>query len=290
MKIFYHNDPDGQAAGSIVNHFETLNGKRIIECIALTMGTPFPLNIIRPQEKIYIVDYRPDNWSELFRKTKNVTWIDHHKTSKDNFDEWSKNNKIPKNFDMLVNMKHAGCALAWMYFTDSSLPLWLKLVQDFDIFKWEFKDLTKWFINGLSLEDKKAEDLNSIWYYFLQSSADIIWDKVEEISNNGKIITQYKECRNNELIQYRYKRYFHGYKCIVLNTRRACGSEVFTDAGINLNEYDLYITATYTGSAWQISLYSNSVDVQELAKTYPGGGGHPGSAGITFSKEDFPFY
>ena len=81
MKCFYHNDADGKCAGFWVHHRAYLEPD--IEFIEISYEKPFPMNTILPNEQIYIVDYSimPNEMRELLKITKDVTWIDHHKTA-----------------------------------------------------------------------------------------------------------------------------------------------------------------------------------------------------------------
>ena len=46
-----------------------------------------------------------------------------------------------------------------------------------------------------------------------------------------------------------------------------------------IHEYPIVIAYYWDGGRWKISLYSEKVDVSEIAKAY-GGGGHKGAAGF----------
>ena len=79
MKCFYHNDADGKCAAYWVHLNVRLNdGYSDRSNIEMTYAKPFPLETVRKDEQIYIVDYSisPDEMRQLLL-TKNVTWIDH---------------------------------------------------------------------------------------------------------------------------------------------------------------------------------------------------------------------
>ena len=85
MKCFYHNDSDGKCAGFWValNVGLTDYEKYDSQFIEIDYRMKFPLDTIRPDEQVYIVDYSilPNEMRQRFNITKNVTWIDHHKTA-----------------------------------------------------------------------------------------------------------------------------------------------------------------------------------------------------------------
>ena len=91
MKCFYHNDADGRCAGFWVELSAGLNNlEQPNEMIEMSYEKPFPMNTILPGEQIYIVDYSisPDEMRELLKITTDVTWIDHHKTAIEKYDEF----------------------------------------------------------------------------------------------------------------------------------------------------------------------------------------------------------
>ena len=89
MKCFYHNDADGRCAGFWVHLSAGLTdlqfnyGVEDSDFVEMSYEKRFPIETIRPNEMVYIVDYSitPDEMRELLKITKDVTWIDHHKTA-----------------------------------------------------------------------------------------------------------------------------------------------------------------------------------------------------------------
>ena len=58
MKCFYHNDADGKCAGFWVAHTAVMeNIETPTEFIEMSYEKPFPMDMIKPNERIYIVDY-----------------------------------------------------------------------------------------------------------------------------------------------------------------------------------------------------------------------------------------
>ena len=50
----------------------------------------FPLNKIEKDERVFIVDFsiEPEDMRELLKITKNVVWIDHHKTTIEKYQDF----------------------------------------------------------------------------------------------------------------------------------------------------------------------------------------------------------
>ena len=89
MKCFYHNDADGKCAGFWVAHSAVMeNLETPIEFVEMSYEKSFPMDTIKPNERVYIVDYSisPDEMRELLKITTDVTWIDHHKTAIEKYD------------------------------------------------------------------------------------------------------------------------------------------------------------------------------------------------------------
>ena len=91
MKCFYHNDADGRCAGFwIRDAIRATNPLEPAEFIEMSYEKSFPMNTIRVGEQIYIVDYSvsPDEMRQLLKITTDVTWIDHHKTAIEKYDDF----------------------------------------------------------------------------------------------------------------------------------------------------------------------------------------------------------
>lgn len=274
MKCFYHEDNDGKCAGAIVKRKYPE-----CECIPINYGHEFPFNKIKPEENIYIVDYsiEPDEMKYLLELASQVVWIDHHKTAIEKYGSWGQ--------DIFGVRKDgiSGCELTWRHlFPDELIPEIVILIGDRDIWKWEYGDRTKYTHLGLGLLDLKPESLN--WVDLFKSDP----IQMEQILSAGKTISLYKEQSNkNYFDSYAYQAEFAGYDCIAMN-KGACGSEAFGNA---IKEYDICISYGHFGNYFTVSLYSEKVDVSEIAKTfeYKGkrGGGHKGAAG--FQCENLPF-
>ena len=89
MKCFYHNDADGKCSGFWV--FQCAGMTDIhghCDFIEMRYEKPFPMDTIKPNERVYIVDYSisPNEMRELLKITTDITWIDHHKTAIEKYD------------------------------------------------------------------------------------------------------------------------------------------------------------------------------------------------------------
>jgi oligoribonuclease NrnB/cAMP/cGMP phosphodiesterase (DHH superfamily) len=299
MKCFYHVDNDGKCAGAIVAMKEYMLSKTHeypdSSCFyKINYGFPFPFDEIEPYERIYIVDYSldPKDMEKLLDITSNIIWIDHHITSINKY----KNTgfKIPG-----IRMNGiAGCVLTYIYLfmmcdnTEYSLyhpktvyntnmlriiPKFIDYVGDYDVWTFKYGDETKFFKLGLEAIDKN-EPYDDIWKQLFNHET----NAMENILKSGSTISQYKSKFAKEYCQSKgFKTTFEGYRAYCMNIGLA-GSDWFDS--VDSSEYDiLLLFSTGNGRTWSYSIYSETVDVSEIAKKY-GGGGHKKASGFQSKK------
>lgn len=310
MKCFYHNDLDGRAAAfcvyawvGIKNDLEKEGVLQQTEFIEINYGKPFPFESIKPKEQIWIVDYsiEPSEMLKLLSITKDVTWIDHHKTAIDKYKDF------PCHIKGIRRDGEAGCVLAWKYIHWWSgrgayeqevgndavpvaktypIPHCILLTGDRDVWKWEFGDATRQFFNGSQLYDTQPS--SSFWLDCMNHEIEDVpgtgnaearekgkqfWRKLME---QGHTVELYKQATDDDVNkQLGYETVFHGYKCFAINRGRI-SSDRF---GTRIKEYDILMPYYHDGTMFTVSLYSEKVDVSEIAKQY-GGGGHKGASGF----------
>jgi len=277
MKCFHHNDLDGRCAAAIVKRywknceFDGI-GEEYIE---LDYKDKIYIEEIVPQETINIVDFsfKPDVMEKIFELTKNVIWIDHHKTAKD----------YPyqhlKGLRDFTDKSMSGCELAWKYFfPDEIIPQAVILIGDYD--KWALKHQPKCFqfYEGLKMEITLPD--SPLWVSLL--SGDINLES--KILIQGKSAIKYRDNYCDKICNdFGYEIEWEGYKAFATNFYQF-GSKGF---GFRVEEYDFCIAYIHDGQKFTVSLYSvKDIDVSQIAKKY-GGGGHKGAAG--FITKELPF-
>lgn len=319
MKCFYHNDMDGRAAGFCVHAWAGIHD-RYSNTITMPEGTaswfipinynkPFPFDTIRPDEQIWIVDYSISSaeMERLLTITKDVTWIDHHKTAIETYKDF------PHQIRGVRKDGEAGCVLTWKYLhwwsgrgegeidlgRDGSehypVPLAIELVGDRDIWAWKFGDRTKYFHAGAQGHDTSPS--SEFWWKCIDREVDPAVgpgnttaslqgiDFFNKLMEDGRAIERYRH--------YFYKAYcdelsfpvdIDGHKAISMNVAHM-GSEAF-GGDEAFKTYEILAPFYFDGKQFTVSLYSKTVDVSEIAKRY-GGGGHKGAAG--FQCKSLPF-
>ena len=279
MICFHHNDADGRCAAYLVKTLTQNEDSRFVE---MDYGKLFDLSMIHPEEVVYIVDYSitPLEMKRLLEITKNVIWIDHHKTAIDKFKDY------PEPIPGLRVDGVAACVLTYIFLSGGELigdlnksvtPLFVRLIGDYDIWKFEYGDDTRAFHAGLLSRDYTPS--STLWK-FLEYD-----EECYNLVNDGYIIMNYKKAFAKEYLNsFSEKVMFDGYKALTVNIGNV-SSDFFESA--SKDGYDLFISYVIDDGLWRISLRSpKDIDVSEIAKRY-GGGGHRGAAG--FQCKELPF-
>ena len=295
MKIIHHNDADGYMSAKIVSIAQGLNDNDFI-CMDYTKG--LDLSLIDKNELVYIVDYslEPGKMKSLLEITKNVAWIDHHKSAIDKYKDFPELNEINGfRFDGI-----SATGLAWLYINGNAIdtgnyakdyyymmtklekaPLSVQLINDWDVWN-HFKYDTKPFMVALNSEIDCWTSPNTLFWYDLYKNDSIVKELVEK----GKIMTKFRDGWASKFrFNYGFTINLEGHKVFCLNLGNA-NSEYFGDL---IDKFDAVMTFCYKGTLnlFNASIYSNGkVDVSEIAKKF-GGGGHKGASGFTFDSFDF---
>lgn len=290
MKVFYHNDMDGRASAAIVfmsefvNQFKTLTefykGEDIPKCpqfYEMDYNKEFPSSNIVFNENVIIVDYTPNKEEQklLCSKTSNIIWIDHHKSTIDDEEN------ILKQYQGKRKTDKAACKLTWeFYFPNEPVPHSIELIEDYDIWKFEFEETNK-FQSGISLYD--THPTSKIWRKLLYPICE-----GHEIIEQGETILQYREQTNEKIIdRYAFYTNLDGYKVVACNSPLS-NSQLFDSLFGSNFDFDIMSVFVFDGEKYSVSLYTSkkNIDVSKIAKMY-GGGGHKGAAG--FVCKELPF-
>ena len=277
MKCFYHNDLDGRCAGAIVFHsvgIKPKKGNHKLEMIEIDYKDTIDVGKIKKNEQLWIVDFsfKPEIMERVLEKTKDITWIDHHKTA----DEYKYSQKL-EGLRITEDKKFAGCELTWMYVHPKlPIPRAVQLTGDRDKWAWKFKKETANFCQGIKLYSHQPSDV--IWFDLLNNG-----NNLQNVIRNGNTCILFRDnfCKDYA-DSYGFETKFEGYKCFAIGLYMF-GSETF---GERFKEYDICLSFEYDGKNYIIGLYSETIDVSKIAKKY-GGGGHKGASG--FVSSNLPF-
>lgn len=277
MKIFHHNDNDGKAAAAILyQYFKNKNINLLEEdFISINYNDIIPTaELIGNNEIVFIVDYSftKDTVQYLYeisnKVSGNVFWYDHHKSSLEVLDEIVSNN-ICK--DVVIDMNRCGAKIVFDIFKDTYINKYvIDLVDDYDRWIHKYPE-SMWFNIGSTMNN--THPTSDIWI-----------DSPNKIINNGKLIKEYNDAKNSNIVKNNaYTIVINNHECIVLNTPER-SSQVFAEF---FNEYKFAIVWSFNGNNFTYSIYSNleDIDCSQIANYFnPKGGGHKGAAGFISDK------
>lgn len=272
MKCFYHTDMDGHCAGAIV-YLALGEG----DYRSINYNQQFPFEDISEGETVVIVDFslqKDGDFEKLLNITKNIIWIDHHKTA------IAKHLHISEEIQGYRKDGISGCELTWEYFFPNlPKPEVVKLLGDYDIWEFKYGEDTNKLQTGIRLYDTHPKSPE--WK---------VWLKPDYIPNEeiklGEIALKYRDNYYRGLVKaWSFPTIFEGYNSIACNAG-SVSSQLFDTIK---EEYDIMIPFVFDGEQWTVSLYTKNkdIDVSELAIKY-GGGGHKKAAG--FQCKELPFH
>ena len=284
MKVFYHNDLDGQAAGFCVLEWAAISQPHDFNTMMhpINYNQKFPLDIVQTNEQVWIVDYsiEPSEMKKLMEITNNITWIDHHKTAIEKYKDL--------NIHGIRSTAEAACVLTFKYLhcwsqrglqpfnfnvTDIAVPRAIALVGDRDTWTWAYGEETKYFYAGSQLYDTSPG--STFWHNCLGDKK--FFDTLIEDGHTVEIFKEVEDKVVNKDWGFECK--FENFNCWAVNRPNVDSNRLPTG-------YDIVMPFKYDGNQFTVSLYSSKTDVSVLAKKY-GGGGHPGASG--FQCKELPF-
>lgn len=304
IHIVHHDDLDGECAAAVAMHFsDALRlGYRLIQ-----KTYDSPLNVkdskFKPDDVVYIVDYSipPEALIALSEKVKKVIMIDHHKTTIERYEDFDYSG--PGIIAIHLDESMAACELAyiklsrkaesaqeaisWPAIKDrSGLPRFIRLLGDFDTYKFRFGNETRQFHWGMMARETRPDSY--FWYDLMNDSIGI-----RQICSGGEIISRYQDIRDErDVLSRGFFAEWEGYKCFIFNGDRGGGK--LKKAAPSA---DIWISFRLVNeTTWEISLYSKAeavggVDVSKIAEKFwynnVQGGGHPGASGFVCAYPPF---
>lgn len=277
MLCIYHiADHDGKGSGAVV---KSVFPK--IELLGLNHDMEIPYDLIEKHEKVVVCDFAlPVEYMFKLSETIDFTWIDHHASVIDKYEE-----ELAKGRNPIKGLRRVGQAaieLCWEYFyPDRDVPLGITLLAKNDLFDLSDPRVRPFEFAMQSFGVNTPDD--KIWTELFENRLDI-----EEMIQDGQRILGWINVRNYRLVRsMAFESEIDGYKCICANMPQGYSS--FYDSVENRESYDVMINFYMNkNQKWNLSFYSSkkNVDVSKIAAKF-GGGGHRGAAGAS-SLEELP--
>lgn len=271
----YHDDPDGCSSAAVVRR--ALGPALLLQ--PMEIGDPIPWEAIEGCEQVVMVDYSlvPEDMRRL-GTGRDLVWIDHHKTSLSELAEVMAG--VPGEREDGV----AACVLTWRtFFPGLATPRALQLIGDRDVWRMEYPE-TRAFSEGLYQNDLDPAN-DSLWIPLLDGDPARLTELIER---GGRLY----EARIGSIIdavaRYGFETVFEGHRTLAINHRgNGDMGEYIRKAGYTVAY--CYSEAVRAGRLLtMVTLYSDQVDVSEIARKY-GGGGHRGAAGFQIERAGRPF-
>ena len=303
MKCFYHADHDGEAAAFCVYAWTGLHGSGPVSYIPMDYNKSIRDYDIQDNEQVWIVDFSipTADMDWLLGKTRDVTWIDHHKSAIEKYDQY------PHKIRGVRRNGEAGCVLTYKYlhwytsrgdgveYLDrelsavSKVPKIIELIGDRDIWAFRYGEETRNLCAALQCHD--TSPTAGFWWRCLDVDLDpavsegnhSAWVKAREfwliLTNQGIAIRKSLEFKTIKMVErYGWETEFEGHKAFAMNAPMVGSEALGGDA--QMDKYPLLIRYEHKGLHFTVSLYSRTVDCSEICSRH-GGGGHKGAAGFT---------
>lgn len=273
--IIYHDDADGRCAAAIAGLDARLEGRDPVVFLPMDYGAAvdwarFSAFDIQADE-VWIVDFSlpPDDMVRLkVLCSGKLVWIDHHVTAIEKLAAFA-------GVKGKRDIGRAACLLTWEYCQMvAPPPLAVQLIGDRDTWTFALGDKSRWFHEAFFLEDTAPQ--RAVWDRWLSHT----YDCRKELESGVVLYERKKKSSRNLLERLGRVEKLHGTELSVL-TANCMGTG---DLGETAREmgYDVlhcYVEKVQDGRLVRVhNLYSEKVDVGELAKIR-GGGGHREAAG-----------
>lgn len=253
---------DGFTAATIVQHH--IEGD--IELLPAQYGDEAP---DVTGKAVYIVDfsYPSDVLLRMKEQAESLVVIDHHQTAQ----------AACEGLDFCTfDMTKCGAVLTWEHFSSEPVPLFLKYVQDRDLWQWKLPQ-SKEFSAGLTLLKKEV----GLWASHIFSD-----DLLNNLIDCGVNVLEYQ----NQCVKSQAKRAYMteiaGYTVPTINC-----THLVSEIGNELCKGHPFAAMYFDTEDKRIySLRSNEsgIDVSEVASSFEGGGGHKHAAGFFTNKPNLP--
>lgn len=221
---------------------------------------------------VFTLDYcypRPVLERDLLPKAKSLTVIDHHPSSVD---------AVAGLAGSVLDLNHSGAVLAWMYFHPGvAVPTLLQYVEDTDL--WKF---------ALPSSKEISSILNLKEFSFAEWSR--LANEIEKperfpvLVEQGALLLEKVQRMVDKMLKGAEQVTFEGYPALMINSPYYV-SEV--GAALVKKMPPIGIIWSRRGNRVVVSLRGDgSVDLNELARRY-GGGGHHNAAAFSWDEEQF---
>lgn len=294
IHIFYHaNCADGLVAAVVALKRLKLDGLKAT-AVPLTYGkvtpemfegvtTSFFVDFCPPKEILEMLNKR----GEADQNEVHIV-LDHHKTAKETCEafakispecDWNSTEVGKPSVFCRFDMEKSGARLAWNYFFpgEGKMPDLVKFVEDRDIWRWAFGE-TEAYTAGLFSRDMTLENYQALLDESMGPMQTLMTQNL--VAEGGAILRAQGQHITRILREVRNNQGFSMVNSPIFQSE--IGDKLCKDGAPFAVIWHEEASGTY-----KFSLRSRSdFDVTQIAKLWPGGGGHAQAAG--FTTEDSP--
>ena len=223
-------------------------------------------------------------WLQLHKPHTEVFILDHHKTA---FEEYAPGQDIElapqfkhriNGAYVILDNNESGASLCWQYFYGDlpGLPWLIKYVKDYDLWKFEYGNQTKW----MSKIFKKAEHTFKDWEYLYDTLEDE--EGAAMLIAEGKELQEYQDKRTKQYVEMSTANVIAGTPCRLVECPRWDASEAGNAIAAKYGCMAAMFSIDLDREKVMYSLRSSEssgIDVSAVAKSF-GGGGHKHAAGF----------
>lgn len=281
MICIHHNkDLDGFTSGAIVK-------RKFPDCklIGWDYGNPIPE--LPQSEDIVMIDisFPMAEMIRVRRRSKSLTWIDHHISAKKEFDQvLGQLTPEEHGINYVYELGIAACEIGWKYyFPNEQMPEVVKLLGEYDT--WRKDDNSRWVNRILPFQYYMRTVCTSpetfpTELFDLQPDFDGSLPEIERAIETGRSILKYQEQQDMlSAARCAFEAEFEGLRGLFIN--QGAFSSNTLEFVYNPDKHDIMIGFQFNGRFWNVSLRSTKpeIDVSVIAKSR-GGGGHKAAAGF----------
>lgn len=259
-------------------------------------GKPLPAPASITGCNVLFVDFsaKRDVLVSMAAAARSVVILDHHKTAEADLREWSGSAMVyPEGVDVVIqknevelgtrivavfDMERSGAALAWDFaHRGVAMPKLLQIVEDRDLFRFQYGDVTKRVSAALRSYPQKFDT----WEKLVNSTY-----KLEE---EGEIVLRAHRANIEKFMRDTLPMVLNGHTVPAVNVPYHYASDVAHELLGKYADAPFAVSWFQRGDGQvQFSLRSTDdrLDVSEVAKAF-GGGGHRNAAGFQVHPEQF---
>lgn len=276
--IFYHKDMDGEC-GAAIAYREIKRYNEGVTLYPIDYGDEIPI-FSDNFKKVYIIDFsfEPKYMKQLENQygRENIIWIDHH---------ISAINKLSDYYDLsgIRSVDYSGSMLTWKYFNNEKpVPIAVVLVNDYDLYKLQYGSNTKGFKEWYNYNNTEPETI--MWDRLLTMD----FEEIMKVCDEGFIYhTIKRKTLINDIHKNGYIDELDGIKCFKINMTDNTSDA--SDYVLNNLGHELFWSYSDTKINNDVKtihqLRSNTINVNEIAEKF-GGGGHKRAAGFLTDKKE----